>query len=186
MNKKDLRVVKTEKAIKFAFIALIAKKGYKNIKIIEICEKAEINRNTFYLHYASKEDLTNSLITDLTNKFINDVELKNFQVLSYNESMMESMYNMILNNLLPNREVLKAIFEDDSMSGYLHKFTDAIRMTLMEHYDFNKLHSRIAIEYALTGINGVLRLWVMDNTLQIKDVAREISRLSIIMIRYAE
>ena len=48
----DLRVEKTRKSIINAFIALRAKKPLEKITIKELCEKAMINKSTFYSHNA--------------------------------------------------------------------------------------------------------------------------------------
>ena len=51
-RKKDLRVVKTERAIYRALIELLQKKELEKITVSELAELAEINKATFYLHYA--------------------------------------------------------------------------------------------------------------------------------------
>ena len=52
----DLRIIKTKKAIRDAFLALIEEKGFERISVKEITEKAMISRNTFYLHYYSNKE----------------------------------------------------------------------------------------------------------------------------------
>ena len=62
--KEDLRVIKTKKAIEEAFVSLIEEKGFENVKIIDIAKRANVNRNTIYLHYSSKD----MIIEDLVDK----------------------------------------------------------------------------------------------------------------------
>lgn len=45
----DLRVIKTRRLIKDAFVKLSGEKGFKNITVNDISDKAMINRSTFYL-----------------------------------------------------------------------------------------------------------------------------------------
>ena len=47
----DLRIEKTERAIKNAFIELRAKKTLEKITVKELCAEACINKSTFYSHY---------------------------------------------------------------------------------------------------------------------------------------
>ena len=47
----DLRIQKTERAIKNAFIELRSKKPLEKITVKELCELAMINKSTFYSHY---------------------------------------------------------------------------------------------------------------------------------------
>ena len=48
---EDLRVVKTIEGIKTAFEELICEKDYERILVKELCEKARINKKTFYHYY---------------------------------------------------------------------------------------------------------------------------------------
>ena len=47
---EDLRIVKTIEGIKTAFEELICEKDYEKITVKELCDKARINKKTFY-HY---------------------------------------------------------------------------------------------------------------------------------------
>ena len=61
MHQNDLRVRKTRAKIKRALIDTINEKGFGNLTVSDITEKAGINRGTFYIHYKSKQDLLNQL-----------------------------------------------------------------------------------------------------------------------------
>ena len=62
----DIRIEKTERAIKAAFMELRAQKPLEKIKIKDLCTLAEINKSTFYAHYqdiyALADQLENELI----------------------------------------------------------------------------------------------------------------------------
>lgn len=60
----DLRVVKTHKAIREAFIMLLSEQEYNDIAIQAILERAKVNRATFYKYYSSKGDLAGQIIDD--------------------------------------------------------------------------------------------------------------------------
>ena len=57
----DLRVEKTEKAIRNAFLELRAKRALEKISVKELCQLAEINKSTFYAHYRDVYDLSDTL-----------------------------------------------------------------------------------------------------------------------------
>ena len=59
--KQDLRVIKSRSAIENAFINLVEIRGFQNVSITEIAEKAMVNRNTIYLNYGSKEDILEAI-----------------------------------------------------------------------------------------------------------------------------
>ncbi len=55
--KEDLRVRRTRKALQEALISLTAEKGFANVTIRDISERAMVNRATFYRYYRDKYDL---------------------------------------------------------------------------------------------------------------------------------
>lgn len=57
----DLRIEKTEREIKNAFIGLRAKKPLEKITVRELCGLACINKSTFYAHYRDIYDLSDSM-----------------------------------------------------------------------------------------------------------------------------
>lgn len=61
MKSFDRRFVKTEKAIQEAFITLLKGYSYSEIGLEELCDEADINKSTFYLHYQSIDMLASAL-----------------------------------------------------------------------------------------------------------------------------
>jgi AcrR family transcriptional regulator len=53
----DRRVVRTRAALRDALISLIIERGWDEVVIQDICERAGIGRSTFYTHFADKEEL---------------------------------------------------------------------------------------------------------------------------------
>ncbi len=57
VQKIDRRIQRTKKLLSDALIALVLEKGYENITIQDIIDKANVGRSTFYAHFESKEQL---------------------------------------------------------------------------------------------------------------------------------
>lgn len=57
---KDDRVARTRKRLDAAFVELIHRRAYGNIRVSDIAKKAGVGRATFYAHFASKDDLLRS------------------------------------------------------------------------------------------------------------------------------
>jgi AcrR family transcriptional regulator len=47
----DRRIQKTKKILSEALIALILEKGYEQVTVQDIIDKANVGRSTFYCHY---------------------------------------------------------------------------------------------------------------------------------------
>jgi len=82
MNQQDLRVLKSEEAIKEAFISLIEKKGFAKVTVKDITSKAIVNRGTFYLHHVDKfallDEIENSLLEGL-GIFMSKIPVSDFR-----------------------------------------------------------------------------------------------------------
>lgn len=126
MAKKDLRVIKTLKSIDNAIVALLKYKNFEDITVKDICEKAMINRGTFYSHYKDKYAL----------------------IQSYQKSLIEGAENLIYKNLIGDsltdiadhqvRDMLERLFEyieDNQMKIYATALAVG-RVEFME--DFSK------------------------------------------------
>lgn len=56
-KKLDRRVLRTRALLNNALMQLVHEKGYDNVTIEDITDRANLGRSTFYLHYQSKDDL---------------------------------------------------------------------------------------------------------------------------------
>ena len=71
----DLRIEKTEKAIKNAFMELRSKKPLEKISVRELCALACINKSTFYTHYEDIYQLSDALETETILSMLRGISL---------------------------------------------------------------------------------------------------------------
>jgi len=74
--KKDLRIIKTETAIENSFLELIEEKGFANVQLNEIAKRANVNRNTIYLRYGTKEDIITAILNKSYNRILSDLDIE--------------------------------------------------------------------------------------------------------------
>lgn len=70
MKQSDQRTRLTRRLIREAMMELLAQKPIQNISVKELCEKAGINRGTFYSHYVDIYDL----LSQLEDEMLEDVK----------------------------------------------------------------------------------------------------------------
>ncbi len=63
---EDLRVVKTIEGVKRAFEELICEKDYEKITVKELCDRARLNKKTFYHYYETLDALLAELQMELS------------------------------------------------------------------------------------------------------------------------
>lgn len=110
-EKVDLRLVKTEKAIDIAILALLRKYNFGKISVRNICEEAFISRATFYTHFADKYDMLKQWLAKMgpdrlfANEAYEQTEMMVNQLVSENQ--------MVIRNLLgdADQETLEIILE---------------------------------------------------------------------------
>ena len=71
---EDLRVVKTIEGIKAAFEELICEKNYEQITVKELCDKARINKKTFYHYYETLDFLLAEMQAELSSGYMERVK----------------------------------------------------------------------------------------------------------------
>jgi len=63
---EDLRVRRTRKLLQKALIELTIEKGFADVTVRDITERAMVNRSTFYRHYLDKYDLLSQYMEGLS------------------------------------------------------------------------------------------------------------------------
>lgn len=99
IENKDLRLSKTNKALRTAMSSLLKKRNFKRITVMDICEEAQISRATFYAHFSDKYILLKDWIedvwpTDITNtdEDYGDKERKINQFVYENRTMIKNLF----------------------------------------------------------------------------------------------
>lgn len=69
MNKSESKYFNTALLMDEALIRLLEVKDYEYITVKEICEKAGVNRSTFYLHYETVNDLLSECLENIKKRF---------------------------------------------------------------------------------------------------------------------
>ena len=70
MNKSESKYFNTAARMDEAFLELLSRKSFAYISVKEICEKAGVNRSTFYLHYETIGDLLNESMQYMSSQFL--------------------------------------------------------------------------------------------------------------------
>jgi len=139
--------------IKRTFIELIQTKELNEIKVSDICKKAELNRSTFYsnyidiydLAYKVKEELFNEVLSLYPNEVSSGIHSYDFL------KLLEHIYD----NQLFYKTYFKLSYENDC---------DLIK-AMTDHSDFEKFYSdKETVYYHITffmyGFNAVIRKWL--------------------------
>lgn len=185
--KKDLRVLKTKQSIKEAFIDLVELKGFNKVSVTNIVQSAQINRNTFYLHYDNKEDLVKQLIIEASSKM--NEALGTFVFLSsYSfDEIQEIQIRWGVRNLLmfikPEIEFYRIILLDDSLRGYINELFDMIKNHLSDLLHVKNPRSNLIFEYTYNGMLGLIQQWIIYSPTTEAETAKILAKLAYINLQ---
>ena len=68
-RKDDRRIQKTRKALRDALHSLVLDRGYDDLSVQDITDKANLGRATFYLHFREKDELLEDLLREFSQNF---------------------------------------------------------------------------------------------------------------------
>ena len=150
MNKNDLRYQKTEILIRETYLKL-KKHGSTNVKVTELCERAMINKTTFYAHYETMENLHKKICLKLVESMLS--QCSDIEMLRTNT---QDFVCSLLDSFLDNMSTVEKLYGDD-----LYALVNDVELVLFESYlpkDFDD-NDTLAIRFC---IGGAFRLLVTE------------------------
>lgn len=165
-KKTDLRVIKTKKLLYDSLLELMKDKPFEEIKVSDICDRALINRSTFYAHYSDKYELFSSYIESLKEALSKELE-KNTNITNSREYYLE-MLSLFFNHVLEQREAYLAIGKQNRnsivMDMIYNAFSEEIakRIENEEIISKNKIPGKFVATFYLGAIFSVGMEWVTN------------------------
>lgn len=157
-----------------AFLSLLEKKDFVYITVKEICEKAGVNRSTFYLHYETAGDLLAESTQHLINRFVSYMPYSTEEFLKkINECPLEELYLITPEYLTPyliyikeNRRVFKAAVEQPSVLQMDEAYRD------LNRYVFEPILNRFGVpsedrayimRFYISGLMAIISGWLEND-----------------------
>ena len=126
--KNNRRAQMTRMLLRTALIELMQKKPFSAISVKEICEQADLNRTTFYLHYTDQS----ALLADVEN----EVYLKTLETLRNVSPAADApgMISAFLQYIRSNADLFRILFFDAGSEGFRSRFVqnmlDSLRVNI--------------------------------------------------------
>lgn len=182
--REDLRVIKSKQAIENAFISLIEEKGFENVKIIDIARKANVNRNTIYLHYESKEQIIETLVDKIFTNEVPSFTVDTYLKGRYSKKILTEMFTRIFAVINEHVELYRIILTDHNLSGYLTLQMKKVKAFILGSLK-PSLKNEIIVEYVVSGVFGIFRNWIIYDRGSVEENVKMISDLVILNMRHA-
>jgi AcrR family transcriptional regulator len=160
----DRRVQRTKRLLTQALIELILEKGYENVTVQDILERANVGRATFYTHYENKDLL---LVDGHRNL---GLRLFDESVVLSGEDEAEFDFSALLEHVAGNLNLGKALLDKKSgeifMSAFREEIANVLQARLKPRYARSR-RDRMALVFisraVASGIVSLITSWVSDD-----------------------
>lgn len=173
LNKSESKYYNTACLMDEALILLLEKKEYSFITVKEICQKAGVNRSTFYLHYETIDDLLSECIEYVGQKIIQKFNNKVINKEVIKKSKMDDLILITPEYLLPYLEFLKEnkaiykiaysqpnVLNEKNIVNHLHK---NIFEPILDRFLVPKNEQIYMMSFYLSGMSAVMRDWIIND-----------------------
>lgn len=162
--KDDRRVKYTKMVLKDSFILLLEKKDISQITVKEICEKADINRATFYSHYTDVYDL----LKRIENELLENINLYLSQLYHKGKKVNETeLTEKIFAYIKENARLCKLLLSERGDLSFQKKVMilvyDRIITDLTDNNKISREDAEYVYSFAITGCVGIVQKWFDDN-----------------------
>lgn len=166
-----------------ALLLLLEKKEYDFITVKEICEKAGVNRSTFYMHYDTKDDLLVETMKYINARLLSD---SNYDAI-IPRSNDEKNFNLDEIHLVPYLNTIKElkkiyrvlprkphIFKKSNINKELYR---NLCDKLLREYNIKNDEMEFACAYFNYGVLAIIDKWVES------DCKEDVSKIANLIIK---
>lgn len=148
-KKADLRIRKTETAIKNAFIELRAKKPLEKITVKELCDLALINKSTFYTHYEDIYALSEAMEQETVSSIIGGIN----HLKDYTPDNSDAFTRELCLAFMSQISLIKILFSGRGQSHLGSRLDHALKEVIFRKYPEYKEDpsKQILLSYCIQG-----------------------------------
>lgn len=179
-GKEDMRVRRTIEAIKRSFEEMICEMDYEKIKVTELCQRAMINKKTFYVYYQTLDDLLAEMLSELSAGYIervkdyslpDDLDKVNREFFLYSEEQGLA-YEKITCAAGGSYHYIR--------SGMLREVNDSGWRSSEKYNALPDFKKQLLMNYINNAVLGIYRQWVDDGKQQSVDEITELTNCLVI------
>ncbi|MGN0831840.1 MAG: TetR/AcrR family transcriptional regulator [Candidatus Ornithospirochaeta sp.] len=158
-NKVDVRIVKSKESLMSAIIGLMGKKKLEELTISEICQEADVNRNTFYSHYSSVREL----FEEMNGKYMEALFASAKVFDEPNDSTIKNLVN-VLDKMKEKGNLTKIIFSESNSIKHLNTLLQILFPTsIIDNLKIENLSLEECHAFLIGGITSLILRWIEND-----------------------
>ena len=170
MQRENRRTKMTKMLFRTALTELMQEKSFSKITVKDICERADLNRTTFYKHYNDQEEILKEIESDLIEKSI--AYMKNVSREEGTVAMIEAYLHYVKENAVLFKIMFSGVGNDNRMLSYTSNVLKQLRSNLPDYGTPKQEH--YILSFIMNGSFRVILTWI-DSDFDIP--ASELARL---------
>lgn len=174
MNRSESKYFATAARMDEAFLELLEKKDFTYITVKEICEKAGVNRSTFYLHYETVSDLLAESARYIITQFVEAMPRDTAEFMSQIQTRpLEELYLITpeyltpyLNYIKKHRRIFRTTLEQASVLGMNDAYLSLNRhvfMPILNRYQVPLSSQKYMMPFYINGLMGIVNEWLKED-----------------------
>lgn len=163
----DRRIQRTRRELREALFSLILERGYEAITVLDITERANLGRTTFYLHYHEKEELLVESMKELINELRQGVEPEQAETCTYYIRSIR-----IFEHVERHHRLYQALFGDAGPPGvallWRTYFTELYQRRVLSQFRTGEIASikhDLLAAHAAGSLMGLIDYWLKEELL---------------------
>ena len=153
---ENRRIKMTRMLLEQSLIELMRTKSIHEITVKELCEKADINRSTFYKHYETVYALYSDILATVKAEIIDIIDSSQNDNTLFSHKVIETA----LNYVLERRELFLVLLSNNSNIGIGESIINVTDNFLDK--DNTSVFSRYCTQFVTAGLTSIIWMWLND------------------------
>ncbi len=166
MNRQENKYRNTASLMDEALLLLLEKKDYDRITVKEICEKAGVNRTTFYLHYDSINDLLQETISMINMRFTDSLSSVEQDSLSTEVLTTEKYLRPYLTLIRKHKRAYEVVRQKGNLFNTKEAFDGLYRTVFspaLSHFGVSEDEKKYVLAFYTQGTVAIIGEWIDGN-----------------------
>jgi AcrR family transcriptional regulator len=164
----DRRVLRTQKLLGEALIAEALEKGYKNITIQDVTDRADVGYRTYFRHYTGLDELLLSVAQDRLDQFYELLDLPlPGEVVEDPVAAFQSIGTTLFQHIQDNQQAFRFLLLDPNLRFVLEPVLERAcgkAETILVGLPQGNIPAGVAANHIISSTISLIRWWLENDT----------------------
>ena len=160
-GKEDLRQRRSKQHLSEALLALMEERPFRDISVVDICDRAMVHRTTFYAHFEDKNALLQYVFDTLRDGFLLGADGRAADRTQNKMDYLMEVFGRVLKFLKEHRQVYLSGLEGGGPE--LRMMETAVAEDIFAQFGDGPSFDKAQARFYAGGVMSMLRWWLEDD-----------------------